>query len=89
MAAASDSGIVSDVALSGADLITETPGRFVLATRDIAALRERAERAGVALTVLGQAGGAKVSIGSALSADVAEVRRRRGAALENALHAAK
>ena len=89
MAAASQSGLVSNVALSAADLLTETPGRFVLATRDIAALQQRADRAGVPILILGQAGGSRVSVGTALTVDVTDVVQRRSSALENSLQAAK
>ena len=89
MAAASESGLVSNVALSAADLITETPGRFVLATRDIAALQQRADRAGVPILILGQAGASRVSVGTALVVDVSDVVQRRSSALENSLQAAK
>ena len=88
-AALSPAMYACNVALSAADLITETPGRFVLATRDIAALQQRADRAGVPILILGQAGGSRVSVGTALAVDVTDVVQRRSSALENSLQAAK
>ena len=88
MASASDCGILSEVPISSAELLTETPGRFVLATKNIAALRERAERAGVPILELGVAQGSQVVLHSALATSLDAVKEHRRDALERRLHAA-
>jgi phosphoribosylformylglycinamidine synthase subunit PurL len=62
MAAASGLGAVSAVD-DPAELFTELPSRFVVATGDAAALGARADEAGVAWTVLGRAGGDRLVLG--------------------------
>lgn len=88
MASASDCGIASEVPISSAELLTETPGRFVMATKNVAALRERAERAGVSILELGVAQGTRVVLHSALSTSLDAVKEHRSDALERRLRAA-
>jgi len=88
MASASNCGLTSDVEMSSAELLTETPGRFVVATKNVAALRDRANRAGVSITELGVASGNQVALNSALSTTLDEVKQHRRDALERRLRAA-
>jgi hypothetical protein len=67
-----------------AELFTEFPGRFVMATSDPAAFGARCASAGVPLLVLGIAGGDRINIGS-VDLDVREIASRRRTALEEAL----
>ncbi len=67
----------------GADeLFYETPGRFVLAARDGAALVARAEAAGVSALVLGTVRGLDLTIGDDVDASAAAIASRRSLALE-------
>lgn len=88
MASASNAGLVSDVALTSADLLTETPGRFVLATTDPDALLARASNAGVPMTVLGRAAGTEVKLGASIVTTLDAVTTSRREALERRLRAA-
>jgi len=67
------------------ELFSEFPGRFVMATSDVGAFTARAEQAGVAVVVLGVAGGASLAIGSTIDLSVGEIATRRSGALEEAL----
>jgi hypothetical protein len=56
-----------------------------MATSDVGAFTARAEHAGVAVVVLGLAGGASLAIGSTIDLSVGEIATRRSGALEEAL----
>jgi phosphoribosylformylglycinamidine synthase len=73
---------------SHAELFSEFPGRFVMATSDIEALSNRARAAGVPLFELGVATGNRLVIGSMIDLSVTEIAARRSGALEDALAAA-
>ena len=88
MASASECGIESNVTMTSAEMLTETPGRFVLATKNLDALRDRAERAGVAILELGVARGTRVVLGASLATSLDEVKDHRRDALERRLRAA-
>ena len=85
MAAASSLGV--EVAhLSGhAELFSEFPGRFVVASSNADAIVARAVAAGVPVTILGRVGGSRVRVGGMIDLNVAEVATRRGRALPEAL----
>lgn len=88
MASASECGLRGEISADSAELLTETPGRFVLATNDIDALRNRAQQAGVPMTVLGRAEGSEITLGTALSTTLSAVKEHRRDALERRLRAA-
>ncbi|HQU25904.1 MAG TPA: phosphoribosylformylglycinamidine synthase subunit PurL [Acidimicrobiales bacterium] len=68
-----------------AELFTEAPGRFVVATRDPAALLARAASAGVEATVLGVAAGDRLALGGTCDLAVGDLAERRASALPAAL----
>jgi len=68
-----------------AELFSEFPGRFVIATRDADAFVSRALTAGVPVTLLGTVGGSSVHLGGVVNIDVAEITTRREGALAEAL----
>ena len=70
------------------ELFCEHPGRFVVTTNDVAALRTRASEAGVALSVLGTVGGTVLSIESLVETKVSALSERSRSALSDALDAA-
>ncbi len=70
-----------------AELFSEFPGRFVMATNDVEAFLARAEVAGVPVTHLGTVGGQDFRIGSMVNVSVEEVGARRRGALEESLAA--
>jgi hypothetical protein len=72
---------------SHGELFSEFPGRFVMATNDVAAFTARAEVAGVPVARLGVVGGAALRIGSMIDVSVGDVASRRGGALEASLAA--
>jgi phosphoribosylformylglycinamidine synthase len=72
---------------SHAELFSEFPGRFVMATNDVEAFLARAEVAGVPVTHLGTVGGQDFRIGSMVNVSVEEVGSRRRGALEESLAA--
>ncbi len=80
-------GLGADLgALEGhAELFSEFPGRFVMATSDLAAFSARASRAGVAVVALGSVGGDRLRIGSEIDLSVTDISSRRTDALEDAL----
>ena len=85
MAAATGRG-VSIARLEGhAELFSEFPGRFVVATSNADAFVARAVAAGVPVTILGAVGGTRVHLGGLIDLSVAEVASRRTGALEEAL----
>jgi len=69
------------------ELFSEFPGRFVMATNDLAAFSARAIGAGVPFAILGTAGGDRLTIGSAIDLSVEEIASRRAGALVEALEA--
>ena len=74
MAAESGTGCRLDVAGGAAELFTELPSRFVVATAAPDELCARAAGAGVPATVLGRAGGAHLVLGDAVDLPLDEVR---------------
>jgi phosphoribosylformylglycinamidine synthase len=84
MAATTNVGLEVTAAVEHAELFSEFPGRFVMATSDPAVFGERCASAGVPLLVLGIAGGDRVKIGE-VDLDVSEIESRRRTALEEAL----
>ncbi|HET8989492.1 MAG TPA: phosphoribosylformylglycinamidine synthase subunit PurL [Acidimicrobiales bacterium] len=85
MSAASGVGLAWGDPRGHAELFTEAPGRFVVATRDPAALVEAAAGAGVEATVLGLAAGARLALGEMCDLAVADLAERRASALARAL----
>jgi phosphoribosylformylglycinamidine synthase len=73
MAAASGSGCTLDLQ-EPAELFTELPSRFVVATADPDALCEQAAAAGVPAAVLGRAGGERVALGRLVDVAVSALR---------------
>jgi phosphoribosylformylglycinamidine (FGAM) synthase-like enzyme len=84
MAATTNVGLGVVEPVEHAELFSEFPGRFVMATSNPEAFGARCASAGVPLLVLGIAGGDRVKIG-AVELDVSEIERRRRTALEEAL----
>jgi phosphoribosylformylglycinamidine synthase II len=68
-----------------AELFSEFPGRFVMATNDADAFSERARAAGVATVTLGTIGGLRLRIADQIDLSVGDIIRRRGGALVEAL----
>jgi phosphoribosylformylglycinamidine synthase subunit PurL len=68
-----------------AELFSEFPGRFVMATGRPDALRERCAAAGVAAKVLGSVMSDRLVIGEFIDLSVSDIARRRRDALEKAL----
>jgi hypothetical protein len=69
------------------ELFSEFPGRFVMATNDVAAFASRAQNAGVLTTRLGTCEGQRLIVGSMIDLSVIEIKARRRDALEVALGA--
>jgi phosphoribosylformylglycinamidine synthase subunit PurL len=67
------------------ELFAEFPGRFVMATNDLAAFTSRAKSANVPVFALGIVGGERFRIGSSIDLSVADISSRRRDALEDAL----
>jgi phosphoribosylformylglycinamidine (FGAM) synthase-like enzyme len=72
---------------SHAELFSEFPGRFVMATDDLEAFSARANRAGVPVVRLGTVGGPELRIGTMVEVSVETVESRRRGALEASLAA--
>jgi phosphoribosylformylglycinamidine synthase len=87
MAASTGRGLRASIG-EHAELFTEFPGRFVMATSDVAAFSARAASAGVAVEQLGVVSGSRIELGAFVSLDVAEVASRRDGALERQMDAA-
>ena len=87
MVAVSRLGARIDELESHAELFTEFPGRFVMATDDLQAFIARAEVAGVPVLRLGTVGGEHLRIGTMVELPVADVTSRRRGALEASLAA--
>ena len=88
MATASGVGVRVEGIQGIAEAFCEHPGRFLATTRDLDALVERANVAGVALSVLGQTGGDDVSIDALVSLSMEALIYRSNHALGEALDAA-
>ncbi len=85
MSAASGVGLAWGDPRGHAELFTEAPGRFVVATRDPAALVASATAAGVEVTTLGVAGGDRLVLGETCDLAVAALAERCASALPAAL----
>ncbi|MBW4078406.1 MAG: phosphoribosylformylglycinamidine synthase subunit PurL [Acidobacteria bacterium] len=70
---------------SHAELFSEFPGRFVMATNDVESFTTRAAAAGVDVVELGVIGGSQLTIGSMIELPVERIASRRSSALEDAL----
>ncbi len=85
MVAATRRGVRADALEGHAELFSEFPGRFVVATSNVEAFSERAAAAGVPVAVVGTVGGERLHLGDLVNIEVAEIAARRGGALEAAL----
>ena len=85
MSAASGVGLAWGDPRGHAELFTEAPGRFVVATRDPATLLDAAASAGVEATVLGVGAGERLTLGEWCDLAVADLAERRASALSAAL----
>ncbi len=74
MAAQSAVGCVLEVAGGPAELFTELPSRFLIATSRPDELAARAASAGVAAVVLGRAGGDRLTLGDEVDLPLTAVR---------------
>ena len=83
MALASNVGLATSVEASTPLLFGEGPSRFVLGTRNVAAVTPAIEAAGGTVTLLGVAGGDAVSFGT-VSVSLDDARRAASALLEGA-----
>jgi phosphoribosylformylglycinamidine synthase len=70
---------------SHAELFSEFPGRFVMATSDVEAFKARAAARAVDVVELGVIGGTRLTIGSKIDLPVERIASRRTSALEDAL----
>ena len=70
-----------------AELFSEFPGRFVVATSDVDAFSSRAAAAGVPMVRLGTCGGERLVVGSMVDLSVEEIAATRRGALEASLAA--
>jgi phosphoribosylformylglycinamidine synthase len=77
---------VSELEAHG-ELFSEFPGRFVMATSDVAAFEARARLAGVLTARLGTCEGERLKVGSMIDLSVTEITVRRRDALTDALGA--
>jgi phosphoribosylformylglycinamidine synthase len=85
MVATTGIGIEVGELTSHAELFSEFPGRFVVATSDVEAFEARA--GSVPVTRLGSVGGPRLVIGSSIDLSVNDVATRRRGALQAALDA--
>ena len=70
-----------------AELFSEFPGRFIVATKDADAFARRATAAGVPAVALGTGGGERLVVGTVIDLSVEEIAATRRGALEVALSA--
>jgi phosphoribosylformylglycinamidine synthase len=70
-----------------AELFSEFPGRFIVATKDADAFARRATAAGVPAVTLGTGGGERLVVGTVIDLSVEEIAATRRGALEVALSA--
>jgi phosphoribosylformylglycinamidine synthase len=75
MAASSGVGCSLSESITPAELFTELPSRFVVATPQPEALCALAEAAGVPAVVLGQAGGSRLTVGDLVDLDVTRLHQ--------------
>ena len=73
-------GAVVDGPVDHAALLSELPGRVVVATPEPQAVLDRAAAAGVPAEVLGRAGGDRLVVGDRCDVDLATLRRAAGQA---------
>ncbi|NNN01272.1 MAG: phosphoribosylformylglycinamidine synthase subunit PurL [Acidimicrobiaceae bacterium] len=85
MAASTALGVLIEPSITHAELFSEFPGRFVMATSDFEAFEARA--GSVRLTRLGTVGGGRLVIGALIDLSVEQIVTRRSGALEAALNA--
>jgi phosphoribosylformylglycinamidine synthase len=85
MAAVTGYGAIVDELEGHGELFSEFPGRFVMATNDLAAFSARANSANVPFVALGAVGGACLQVGASIDLSVADISSRRREALEDAL----
>ena len=85
MAVTTGVGVRAEDLQGHGELFAEFPGRYVMATSDLAAFDARAAKAGVSLTVIGRAGGDRVVLAGLVDLALDEVSRRREHALVDAL----
>jgi phosphoribosylformylglycinamidine synthase len=85
LVAATGLGLDVDEFNGHAELFSEYPGRFVMATNDLEAFRARGAAAGVALEVLGTVGTDRLRIADLVDLSVSDIQSRRQYALEEAL----
>ena len=78
-------GLVAAGVEGHAELFSEFPGRFVMATSDVEAFTQRARARQVATTVLGSVAGTRLRIGDFIDLDVERIAERRSCALSEAL----
>jgi len=88
MVAVTGLGATLDELESHGELFSEFPGRFIMATNDLAAFVARADLDGVEVMRLGMVGGTELHIGSMIALTVDEIATRRRGALEASLAAA-
>src|ERR1700722_7428155 len=88
MVAVTGLGATLDEVESHGELFAEFPGRFIMATNDLAAFVARADLDGVEVMRLGVVGGTRLRIGSMIDLSVDEIATRRRGALEESLAAA-
>jgi phosphoribosylformylglycinamidine synthase len=84
MAAAAGTGCTLELD-EAAELFTELPSRFVVATGDPGALCRRAAASGIPAAVLGPAGGARFTLGSLVDLPVEALREAHDGNLARAL----
>jgi hypothetical protein len=85
MVAVTKIGAIAGELEAPGELFSEVPGRFIVATSDVAAFTRRADAAGVAVHQLGWVGGDALVIGSLIDLSVEEIASRRERALVDAL----
>jgi phosphoribosylformylglycinamidine synthase len=85
MVAVNAIGAVLQGIQSHAELFSELPGRFVVATNDVEAFQSRAKDQGVPVVVLGSVGGNNLVIDNWIDLSVVAIAERRRGALEEAL----
>jgi phosphoribosylformylglycinamidine synthase len=85
MVAATGTGVAVGESVDPAELFSEFPGRFVMATSNPTAFAQRATDAGVPVTALGTVGGDELVISDLVRLSVDVVRDRRSNALARAL----
>jgi phosphoribosylformylglycinamidine synthase II len=85
MVAATGLGLEVDEITDHAELFSEYPGRFVMATNDLDSFTARCAAAGVAVQSLGTIGADRLRIGELVDLSVSDIESRRRYSLEEAL----